>query len=326
MIIPEKLKKGDEIRVIAPSRSLKIISEETRDNANKIFEDLGLKLSFSKNAEKCDDFFSSSIEDRIEDLHEAFLDKNVKAIFTVIGGYNSNQLLKYIDYELIKSNPKIFCGYSDITALSCAIYHKTGLITYSGPVYSTFGMKKGLDYTIEYMKRALMESKEFEIIPSETWSDDLWYINQNDRNFIPNEGLKYINEGEAQGKIIGGNLCTLNLLQGTEFMPSLKDTILFIEDADLTFAEIFDRDLQSLIHQKDFEKVRGIVFGKFQIKSNIDEQIFIKIINAKKELRNIPIIYNVNFGHTTPHITFSIGGVAKVIAGVDSKVIIGDKF
>lgn len=322
MIIPEKLKRGDEVRIIAPSRSLNIISEECRNNANKVFESLGLKLSFSKNAEKYDEFFSSSVEDRIQDLHEAFLDKNVKAIFTVIGGYNSNQLLKYIDYEMIRNNPKIFCGYSDITALSCAIYHKTGLINYSGPVYSTFGMEKGLNYTIEYMKKALMENSEFEVKQSETWSDDLWYINQKDRNFISNEGFNYINEGEADGKIIGGNLCTLNLLQGTEFMPSLENVILFIEDADLTFAEIFDRDLQSLIHQKDFNKVKGIVFGRFQVKSNISEETFRKIITSKKELRNIPIIFDVNFGHTTPHITFPIGGFAKIVAGADIRITI----
>lgn len=322
MIIPEKLKRGDEVRIIAPSRSLNIISEECRNNANKVFESLGLKLSFSKNIEKCDEFFSSSIKDRIEDLHEAFLDKNVKAIFTVIGGYNSNQLLKYIDYEIVRNNPKIFCGYSDITALSCAIYHKTGLTNYSGPVYSTFGMEKGLDYTIEYMKKALMENSEFEVKQSETWSDDLWYISQKDRNFISNEGFNYINEGEADGKIIGGNLCTLNLLQGTEFMPSLENVILFIEDADLTFAEIFDRDLQSLIHQKDFDKVKGIVFGRFQVKSNISEETFRKIITSKKELRNIPIIFNINFGHTTPHITFPIGGFAKIVAGADIRITI----
>ena len=108
MLIPQKLKSGDEIRIVAPSRSLKIISEETRNNANKVFEKLGLKLTFSKNCENCDDFMSSSVEDRIEDLHEAFADKKVKAIFTVIGGYNCNQLLKYLDYELIKNIPIIY--------------------------------------------------------------------------------------------------------------------------------------------------------------------------------------------------------------------------
>ena len=322
MLIPQKLKSSDEIRIVAPSRSLKIISEETRNNANKVFEKLGLKLTFSKNCENCDEFMSSSVEDRVEDLHEAFADKNVKAIFTVIGGYNCNQLLKYLDYELIRNNPKIFCGYSDTTALGNAIYHKTGLINYSGPAYSTYGMEKGIEYSIEYMIKALMNEEEFEIIPSETWSDDAWYMNQKDRVFIKNEGLKFINEGEAQGKIIGGNLCTLNLLQGTEFMPDLKDAVLFIEDDELTFPENFDRYLQSLLHQKDFDKVRAIVFGRFQRKSNMNDEILRKIIASKQELKNIPIIYNADFGHTTPQITFPIGGEARILAGKDSKVII----
>ena len=105
MRIPEKLKCNDEIRIIAPSRSLKLISEECRDYANRCFDEMGLKVTFSKNCEISDDFMSSSIEDRIADLHEAFADKNVKCILTVIGGYNSNQLLKYIDYDLIKDRP-----------------------------------------------------------------------------------------------------------------------------------------------------------------------------------------------------------------------------
>src|SRR3990167_2363671 len=129
-IYPEKLRKGDEVRIIAPSRSMAIISEESKKIANQRFSDLGLKLSFGKHVEEKDDFCSSSIASRAEDLHEAFFDKNVKAIITVIGGFNSNQLLKYIDWKIIKDNPKIFCGFSDITILNNAILQKTGLVSY----------------------------------------------------------------------------------------------------------------------------------------------------------------------------------------------------
>lgn len=132
------MKFGDEIRVISPARSMKIITQELREIAKIRFEEMGLKVTFAKHVEECDEFSSSSIESRVEDIHEAFLDKNVKAVITTIGGYNSNQLLKYIDYEIIKNNPKIFCGFSDITALCCAIYKKTGLITYYGPHFSSF--------------------------------------------------------------------------------------------------------------------------------------------------------------------------------------------
>jgi muramoyltetrapeptide carboxypeptidase LdcA involved in peptidoglycan recycling len=322
MRIPEKLKYNDEIRIIAPSRSLKMISEETRDYANRCLAELGLKVTFSKNCEISDDFTSSSIEERIADLHEAFADKNVKCILTVIGGYNSNQLLKYIDYDLIKNNPKILCGYSDITALSNAIYSKTGLVTYSGPHYSTFGMKKGIDYTGEYFKKCMFSEGEYKVEPSEMWSDDLWFLNQEVRVFNKNNGYKSLGKGRAEGKIIGGNLCTLNLLQGTEFMPDLTDTILFLEDDEMTSPETFDRDLQSLIHLPNFEKVRGIVFGRFQMKSKMEEGLFEKIINTKAELKNMPIIYNADFGHTTPHLTFPVGGYAEISAGENIEIII----
>lgn len=322
MIIPEKLKYNDEIRIIAPSRSLKLISEECRDYANRCFAEMGLRVTFSKNCEISDDFMSSSIEERIEDLHEAFTDKNVKCILTVIGGFNSNQLLRYIDYDLIKSNPKILCGYSDITALSNAIYSKTGLVTYSGPHYSTFGMKKGIDYTIEYFKRCFFSKDEYKIEPSKMWSDDLWFLEQEERVFHENNGYKSLGNGRAEGKIIGGNLCTLNLLQGTEFMPDLTDKLLFIEDDGMTSPETFDRDLQSLIHQPNFEKVRGMVFGRFQIESKMEEELFEKIIGTKTELKNMPIIYNADFGHTTPHITFPVGGYGEISSGENIEIII----
>ena len=121
-IYPGKLKKGDEVRIIAPSRSMKILSEEIKNIANERFSDLGLELSFGKHVYETNEFNSLSIESRIEDLHEAFSDKNVKAVITVIGGFNSNQLLRYIDWDLIKNNPKIFLGYSDITILNNAIF------------------------------------------------------------------------------------------------------------------------------------------------------------------------------------------------------------
>ncbi|WFD08828.1 S66 family peptidase [Tepidibacter hydrothermalis] len=321
-MITNKLKAGDEIRVIAPARSLGIIDESTRNIANKCLEKMGLKVTFSKNCEEIDEFSSSSIQSRVDDLHEAFLDDNVKGILTVIGGFNSNQLLDYIDYDIIKNNPKIICGYSDITILSNTIYKMTDLVTYSGPHYSTFGMEKGIEYTMDYFKKCLMSEEEFELIPSKNWSDDMWFLDQDNRKFYENKGYITINKGSAKGKIVGGNLCTLNLLQGTKYMPDLKDKIVFIEDTSSSFPEEFDRDLQSLIHQPDFDKVKGIVIGRFQLGSQMTTEKLMKIIKTKKELNNIPVIAGVDFGHTTPHITFPIGGEVEILANDDCNKII----
>lgn len=316
-MVPEKLRIGDEVRIIAPSRSLAILSEETKKIANQRFQELGLKLSFGKHVQESDDFHSTSIESRIEDLHEAFADKNIKAIFTVIGGYNVNQLLDYIDYDLIKNNPKILCGYSDITALQNAIYAKTGLVTYSGPHYCTFGMKQGFEWTLDYVKKCLFLSESYEVHSSLRWSDDNWYLDQENRNYLPNEGCWIMNEGKATGTSLGANLCTFNLLQGTQFMPDLKNSILFLEEdalaGEFTAVE-FDRNLQSLIHQPGFDNVKGLVIGRFQKQSNVTRALLQKIIKIKKLLNAIPVIANVDFGHTDPMITFPIGGEIELTA------------
>lgn len=315
-IFPPKLKTGDGVRILAPANSLANtwITEELKQVASQRLADMGLNLTYSKFVNELDDFDSSSIENRINDLHEAFADKSIKFIQTVVGGFNSNQLLRYLDYNLIKDNPKIICGESDLTALINAIYAKTGLIGYCGPSFFSFGDKKSFDYSLEYFKKCLMSDKSFEIIPSVQWSDDLWEADQKNRHFTDNEGFWIINEGEAEGILIGGNQSTFNLLHGTEYMPSLIDGILFLEDDDETHPATIDRDLQSIIHQPNFNKVKAIAIGRFQKATRMSKVLLTQIIKTKKELRNIPVIGNVDFGHTTPQITYPIGGKVQLIA------------
>ncbi|PIN74166.1 LD-carboxypeptidase [Candidatus Woesearchaeota archaeon CG10_big_fil_rev_8_21_14_0_10_45_16] len=315
-MIPAKLKSGDGVRIITPARSLAMpwLNEELQKIAIKRLEELGLKVSFSEHVNEIDEFNSSTIKKRVDDLHEAFKDKSIKLIITVIGGFNSNQLLRYLDYDLIKNNPKILCGYSDITALANAIYAKTGLVTYSGLHFFSFGEKRGFDYSLDYFKKCLFSDESFEVLPSKEWSDDLWANDQENREFMKNDGFWIINEGEASGKIIGGNLCTLQLLHGTEYIPNIKGSILFLEDDYEAHVATIDRDIQSIIHQPEFKKVQGIVIGRFQKATKMTKELLTKIIKTKKELNHLPVIANVDFGHTNPMITFPIGGTAKLLA------------
>ena len=222
-----------------------------------------------------------------------------------------------IDDAAIKENPKIFCGFSDITALSNSIYAKTGLVTYSGPHYSSFGMLKGFEYELEYFKKMFFSDEEFEVVSSKEWSDDLWFIDQENREFIPNDGMFVINEGTAEGEIVGGNLCTLNLLQGTKYMPNIENKILFLEDDNMAgkiFLMEFDRNLQSLIHMPEFKTVKALVLGRAEKDCIMTKEKWIKMIKNKPELQNIPVIAGVDFGHTTPIIAFPIGGKARLEA------------
>ncbi len=298
--------------VVAPSNSISIISKETRNIANERFKQIGLEVVFSEHVEEIDNFDSSSIKSRISDLHAAFSDTNIKGIFTVIGGFNCNQLLQYLDWDIIRNNPKVFIGYSDTTALQNTIYAKTGLVTYSGPAYSTFGQKLHFDYTLEYFNKCLFNNNEFDVNPSESWSDDKWYIDQQNRKLNKNIGWLAINEGESEGTILGANICTFNLLQGTEYFPDISDAILFLEDDAESKLGNFDRDLQSLIYLPNFGKVKGIVIGRFQNDSDVKTDQLIEVIKSKKELKNIPVLANVDFGHTSPIITFPIGGMVEL--------------
>lgn len=309
---PNKLKQGDKIRVIAPSRSMEIIAEDQIEIAQSNFNEMGLEVEFADNVYESTRLGSPSIMHRVEDIHDAFSDSSVDGIITIIGGHHSNTLLPHLDFDLIADNPKVFCGYSDSTALLNAIYAKTGMITYYGPHYSTFGAKKFLDYTTEYFKKCLMSEESYQIQPSKKWSDDDWYLNQENRNLMDNPGYEVVYEGEAEGKIIGGCLCIFEYLTGTEYMPDLKDKLLFLEDdfeSDLNSVNCL---LSSLSQQTGFEDVRGIVIGRFQQESDISREDVRYIIEQNELIKNIPVVYGADFGHTQPKFTFPIGGEVEL--------------
>ena len=332
VLTPPPLKHGDTIRVISPSRSGSIISANTRMIATKRLSDLELIVTFSKHIDEKDEFNSSLVQHRVSDLHEAFADKSVKGILTMIGGHNCNQMLPHIDWDLVKANPKLFCGYSDITALQNSILAKTGLVTYAGPHFSTFGMEKGFDFTLNHFRRiAFGEDEVIDLVTPQVWSDDLWFLNQHDRVFLKNEGHVVINSGYASGQIIGGNLCTFGLLRGTPFMPTSEGAIVFLEEDNAMqglSASEFDRNLQALLCVPSF-KPAGLVIGRFQ-KNTVTTKQTIQIIRTKSELNGIPIICNADFGHTDPLITYPIGGYATLdatdSANVKLSISISDKF
>ncbi len=310
-ITPKKLSPGDEIRIIAPSSSLSTIPSPSRRLAQKRLEELGFTVTFGKNAMKKNVLGSSSIIERLADWNEAWSDPNVKAILCATGGYNTNQLLSYIDWNIVKQNPKIFCGYSDITVLLNALYKKTRLVTYHGPNFGTLAMQERVyPYTEQCFTRSLMREMQPTVLkPSSYWCENATRLKKN-------LGAWIIQSGIAFGTVVGGNLCSLNLLQGTVHMPTLKDSILCIEDDPLLcdFDVEFERNLQSVLQQKGGGTIRGIVIGRFQTNCNMTKRKLIEITRTKKELKNIPIIANVDFGHTQPQWYMPIGGRAYITA------------
>ena len=324
-MIPDKLKPGNEIRIVAPARSASDINERVLEQAKTAIESLGLKVTFSKNAFSRNQRGCPADDKKIEDLHEAFIDENVKGVLAAIGGFNSNQMLGKINWQIIKDNPKIFGGFSDITVLNHAILAKTGLVTYAMPNFYCFGLLPEANYSLEYFRRCLFANQPTELVvqQSETFYDFPWnYDEVSSRQALENNGPRVVQSGSAEGVMIGGNLCSLNLLNGTEYFPKIEgDIILCIEDDNYdSIPETFERHVQALMQQPFFRQVKAILVGRFQGESRATDDMISDIILSKNIDSKIPVLVNLDFGHTDPKFTYPVGGKCEVVAGSNIKI------
>ena len=269
---PKALKTGDTIAIISPSGYVSY--PEKFELAKKYFENKGFNVKIFNNAKNCNRYLAGSDEERLCDLHSAFLDKEVNAILTSRGGYGAARILDKIDYSIIKNNPKIFCGYSDITALHSAIYKNTGLITFHGP-FALF------DFGTENIDK---------------YTEENFFTNltQNNTNYYLKNAFDYtcINEGNIQGELIGGNLCVLTSLLGTNFQPNFENKIIYLEDVNEPLYKI-DRMLTQLKLCGVFEKAKGVLVGKF---SSAQDDFHKEVEKLLEEL-NIPCGYGFSATH-----------------------------
>ena len=305
----KRLKKGDHIRVVSPSSSIESIGGfEANVAAKKKLEALGFRLSFSEHYFENDIFDSAPIASRVADLEAAFANETVDAVLTTIGGFNCNELLPYLDFDLIAQNPKIFCGYSDTTALLNAIYAKTGMQTYMGPAYSSFKMERGQQYQTTSWLNAVTQDT-YQLTPSLEWSSDAWYLPDAPRTFYPTEWKVY-NPGQASGIAIGGNLSTFALLHGTEFAPKPDKYILFLEEAEEDHYVEFTRHFAALLQV--YPNPQAVLIGRFPKETEMTEEILLTILDKHPILKKVPVLYDLDFAHTQPLFTITIGGQVEI--------------
>lgn len=172
--------------------------------------------------------------------------------------------------------------------------------------------------------QALFGDGPIELRPAEIWTDDLWFADQDKRTVHPGDGWWPLGPGEATGRIVGGNLCTLNLLQGTENLPALDGAVLMVEDDHLSDAKQFARNLASLLQLPDAGGVRGLVIGRFQQASGVTRTLLAQVIARQDRLVGLPVLANVDFGHANPFATFPIGGRAALTVGATSSLRFSD--
>lgn len=295
-MIPDRLKKGDTISVIAVSNTAKPDDMQYIEKSKKLFEDLGINVIFGKNIYSNTLGYGATVQEKIEDLHEAFSNKEVKGIFIVKGGENSNSLFDYIDYDLIKKNPKIICGFSDSTSILNAINLKTDLVTYHGPTFKSLTSWE-TDYAFKQVVHSLINgSKSF------GEKDEEYYV---------------LKEGKTSGKLIGGNLSLISRMSAGKYKAEFKDKILFLEELGFESSPtLVSNNLYYMKQNGVFNEINGLWIGNYEHDSKIKLEKIILDVIAKDDYK-FPIIKSENFGHIDKKIIIPIG--AEALIDTDSK-------
>lgn len=309
---PKRLKKGDTIGLISPASH---IDDEGLEKAVNNLESLGLKVKMGKHIRKLHGFIAGTDQERLEDLHNMFADPAIDGIWCVRGGYGSARLLPIIDYTLIKKNPKVLIGFSDITALLQGIYTKTGLVCFHGPV----GASEFTDFTLEQLIAVLMEGRAPHTIniPEMIKEEDKGEENDSEaKEQKENKSFEpfLIKPGKATGVLAGGNLSLLAAITGTEYQLDVEGKLLFIEDVGEKPYRI-DRMLTQLRQAYPMHKAAGIALGVF---SGCEASEGAKSLTLRETLGgqlsglNIPTIYGLPFGHIANHCTLPVGIEAEL--------------
>jgi muramoyltetrapeptide carboxypeptidase len=300
-IKPYALKIGDKVGIIAPGTN--VMDPDDISKAAEVIKWLGLLPVFGEGLSEQIGYKTRKAELRANDFNKMFADESIKAVFCVRGGYGSGQILKFIDFDLVKKNPKVFLGYSDITAMHQAINRFTGLITFHGPVL----LSAYTNFTANALKPILFGEAQYPLVL--TNPDGLSGI----RKVFP---MRTINKGKATGKLVGGNLSMVASLMGTKYEIETNDKILFLEDVGEAPFRI-DRMLGQLSIAGKFDKVKGIVFGKCEDcdgnESTWDASLG-EVLDYYFKPLNIPVFYGLLFGHSSNQLTIPINIQAELDA------------
>lgn len=285
--------------MIAPASSP---GQEGIDEAIQSISALGYEVVESPNLRKENGFLAGTDEERLSDFHAAWMDKSIQGIWCVRGGYGTTRLLPEIQWDVIRQNPKVFIGYSDITALHNAIFLKTGLVTFHGPV----GTSEYTEYTKQHL-RVLSDLATPEALIRDAPDNVAQGIENSEFQF------HMLRKGEAIGMLAGGNLTLLASMCGTGFLPSFEGKIIFLEDIGENPYRI-DRMLVQLLQSTDLHKAAAIVHGIYKgcAQDDPDKQTLLEVMEQTLGDLNIPQAYGLSFGHIDDQFTLPIGVYARV--------------
>ena len=304
LIRPPRLKPGDVVGVITPSTPA--TNPDRLALVERTIKHFGLQVKWGKHIGKKSGYFGNPVQERLDDLHAMFRDPEVKGVFPIQGGYGTPQLLDGIDYDLIRRNPKVFTGYSDITALHLAIHKRTGLVTFHGPnVFSTL-----TDYTQKHFRKAVFDAAPVGAVTNPPESNSL----------RPKYLLRTIRPGKATGRLVGGNLTLISTTMGTPFEIDTRGAILFLEDIGEEPYRI-DRMLTQLRLAGKLDQAAGIIFGDCVGCTPNDYKPFVaagfslgEVLDSILGSVKVPVLSGLTIGHVEDQLTLPMGVAATLDA------------
>lgn len=297
IVKPAALRSGDTIGLITPAT---YVSDPDRlALAERTVAYFGLKLKWGANVRKRVGYVGGTPAERVSDLHAMFADPQVKAIFAIRGGYGSAHLLDLIDYDLIRKNPKILIGYSDITSLHLAIHKRTGLVTFHGPVILSAFTK----FTQDSFRKAIFETKPIGLLTNPDEGDAL----------RPSHSLRTLRGGQATGPLVGGNLSLIAATMGTPYEIDTRGKILFLEDVGEQPYSI-DRMLTQLKLAGKLREAAGVIFGECsdcrprEFRPSFESTLSLgEVLDEILGDLKIPVLSGLTIGHTSNQLTLPLG-------------------
>jgi muramoyltetrapeptide carboxypeptidase len=321
VIKPAKLLPGDTIGIISPSWGGPAVYPHRLYAGIHQMQTLDYKVVVASNAKNQCGFVSDTAENRVKDIHSLFSDPQVKAIVSTIGGDHSCHLLPHLDFELIRRNPKIFMGYSDTTVLNIAIFVNTGLVTFNGPAVMTdfAEQPRMFAYTENRMQQILSNpNPPGPIEPAESWTEEMldWSEKKDlerPRRMTPSPGWTWLKEGQAEGRLLGGCIESMQHLRGTPYWPDWSQAILFFETSEeKPSPAAVDGILMDYENMGVLQQLQGILVGRPMSYDNQEKQALRDILLDRTRRYHYPIVTDMDFGHTAPQMTLPIGCQARI--------------
>jgi muramoyltetrapeptide carboxypeptidase LdcA involved in peptidoglycan recycling len=318
------VRPGDTVAVVSPSVGAVGLWPHRVERATAYLESLGLTVKPMPNAARSEGWASAPPGARADDLHAAFADDAVAVVLASIGGNHSNQLLPHLDFDLIAAHPKVFQGYSDITVLHWALARHAGLSTFYGPalVPELGEFPAPLPYTDRWLRAAWLGAEPLAYEPAGVWTDEfLDWNTQADlarpRELRESEGWVTIRDGVARGPLLGGCLESLCWhVKGSSSWLDPADAIVFFETSEEKPSPAYvDSYLSDLEQLGVFDAAAALVVGRPYGYAADERQELWEVVARRTEAAAIPVLANVEFGHTDPMLVLPIGAVAELDAG-----------